>query len=109
MADFVGNIVNLIFFLIGIIIVFGIAFRVFKDSFLKEKELDAVIINKQCYDKRVYSIGQAPYTKKNYIVSFLCGKKKLHFEVSEFSYKIYSLNQKGRLRYKGNRLIDFGR
>ncbi len=105
--NIINSILTFVLALIGIVIWVGIMIRVFKNRFSKEKEVDAVVADKQCYDKQVYSKSQAPYTKKEYVITFLCGKKKLHFDVSEFSYKGYKLKQKGKLVYKGNRIIDF--
>ncbi len=107
MENIISNIFTFILALIGIVIWIGIMIRVFKNRFSKEKEVDAIIVDKQCYEKRVYSKSQAPYTKKEYVITFLCGKRKMHFDVSEFSYKGYKLKQKGKLVYKGNRIIDF--
>ncbi len=107
MGNTISNIFTCILALTGILIWIGIMIRVFKDRFSKEKEVDAIIVDKQCYAKRVYSKSQDPYTKKEYVITFLCNKKKMCFDVSEFSYKGYKINQKGKLVYKGNRIIDF--
>jgi len=102
-----GNIINYVFLLIGIIIVMGIFSRILINSFSKEKSTNAVLVDKQYYEKRIYSKSQAPYTKKEYVLTFLCGNKKKYFNVSELSYKNYRVNQKGILKYKGNQIIDF--
>ena len=44
---------------------------------------------------------------KRYIVVFSAEDKKLSFDVSEFSYESYRIGEKGRLKYKGNRIISF--
>ena len=107
MASLFGNLVNGIFGLLGIIIVIGIIARLCSNYFSKEKEVRATVVNKQSYDKQIYSKSQASYTKKEYVITFQCGNKKRHFDVSELSYGNYRINQKGILRYKGSRLIDF--
>lgn len=107
MENIVGNIINYVLALIGIIIVIGIVSRTLINVFSKEKSTNAVLVDKQCYDKRIYSKGQAPYTKKEYVITFLCGDNKKHFNVSELSYKNYRVNQKGILKYKGNQIINF--
>ena len=98
------NIINLIFLVVSIIIFSGILVKFFQ----KEKTTPAVVLNKQCLFKQVVRKSQAPFLKKEYIITFKCGNKKLNFEVSEISYNNYRINQKGILKYKGNRLIDFG-
>lgn len=101
------NIVNFIFALVGIIIVVGISIKIIKNIFSKEKTVKATVVDKQCYDKQIYRKNQAPFTRKEYIITFLCGDKKKYFNVSELSYKNYRINQKGTLNYKGSRIIDF--
>ena len=81
-----GNIVNIIFSLIEIIIVVGIVIRVCKDKFSTVKEVPATVIDKQKYQKRVYRKSQAPFNKTECVITFLCDNKKLYFDVSEFSY-----------------------
>ena len=107
MGNNFGNIVNLIFALIGAIIVIGIIIRVIINLFSKEKSIKAIVVDKQSYDKQIYRKSQAPFTRKEYVITFLCGDKKKYFNVSEFSYRNYQVNQKGTLKYKGNRIVDF--
>lgn len=107
MANLFGNIVNFIFVLIGIVIIIGVIAKICFNYFSKEKEVRATVINKQSYDKQIYRKSQAPFTKKEYVITFQCRNKKRYIEVSELSYSNFRLNQKGTLRYKGSRLIDF--
>lgn len=107
MADLFGNIVNLVFVLIGVVIIIGVIARICLNYFSKEREVKATVVNKQSYDKQVYGKSQAPFTKKEYVITFQCEDKKRQFNVSELSYRNYRINQNGILRYKGSRLIDF--
>ncbi len=107
MADLFGNIVNFVFVLIGVVIIICVIARIFSNHLFNEKEVKAMVINKQSYDKQIYRKSQAPFTKKEYVITFQCGNKIRHFDVSELSYGSYRINQKGILRYKGSRLIDF--
>ena len=107
MGNNFGNIVNLIFALFAIIIVVGISTRIIKNIFSKEKTIKATVLDKKCYDKQIYGKNQAPFTKKEYVITFLCGNKKKYFNVSEFSYRNYQVNQKGILKHKGTQIIDF--
>ena len=107
MGNNFGNIVNLIFALIGVIIVVGISIKVIINIFSKEKTIKAIVVDKQSYDKQIYRKSQAPFTRKEYVITFLCGNKKRYFNVSELSYRNYKVNQKGTLKNKGNQIIDF--
>ena len=107
MGNSFGNMVNFIFALIGAIIVVGIIIKIITNIFSKEKSIEATVIDKQSYDKQVYRKSQAPFMRKEYVITFLCGNKKKYFNVSELSYKNYRVNQKGILKYKGNQIISF--
>ena len=107
MGNIFGNIVNLTFALVGAIIVIGIIIRVIINLITKEKSIKATVIDKQSYDKQIYTKSQAPFIRKEYVITFLCGNKKKYFNVSELSFGNYKVNQKGTLKYKGNRIVDF--
>ena len=107
MGNNFANIVNFIFALIGAIIVIGIIIRVIINLLSKEKSIKAIVVDKQCYDKQIYRKSQAPFMRKEYVITFLCGNKKRYFNVSELSYRNYKVNQKGTLKYKGNQIVDF--
>ena len=107
MGNNFGNIVNFIFALIWAIIVIGIIVKVIINLFSKEKSIRAIVVDKQSYDKQIYRKNQAPFPRKEYVITFLCGNKKRYFNVSELSYRNYKINQKGTLKYKGNQIIDF--
>ena len=107
MGNNFGNIVNFIFVLIGVITVVGIIIRVIINIFSKEKSIMAKVVDKQSYDKQIYRKNQAPFMRKEYVITFLCGNKKKYFNVSELSYRNYRINQKGTLKYKGNQIVDF--
>ncbi len=107
MENLIGNIVNIIFVLLGATIWVGILIRIFRDRLCKTTEAAAIVVNKQCFEKQTFSKSWAPTSNKKYVVTFLVGDKKLHFDVSEFSYKGYRINERGTLKYKGSRLIDF--
>ena len=99
MVNNFGNIVILIFALFGAIIVIGIIIRVIINLFSKEKSIKAIVVDKQCYDKQIYRKSQAPFTRKEYVITFLCGNKKKYLNVSELSYRNYKENQRGTLKY----------
>lgn len=107
MADIFSYIIHGFFLLLEAVILAGIAIRLYKSFFSKTKEASAKIVDKQSVKVSRIGKSSAPRQETVYTVTFLCGTKKLCFNVSEFSYNNYRLNQKGRLFYKGSRLIDF--
>lgn len=107
MENLIGNMVTVLFIAVILVIWLGILVRILRNKLSTVKAVSAVVVKKQCYEKQMYSKSQAPFVKKEYVVTFLSGKRKLHFEVSEFSYNGYTVDQKGILKYKGSRLIDF--
>ena len=107
MGNILGNVVNFTFIIIGLVLAIGIVIKITVSYCTKEKCIKAIVIDKQSYDKRIYRKSEAPFTKSDYVITFLCGTKKKYFNVSEFSYRNYRVNQKGTLKYKGNRIVDF--
>ena len=105
--DNMSNILNIISILLIIFIAVGIVVRIFRYKFSIVKEVPATVIDKQIYEKRTYFISQSPFNEINYVITFLCGDKKLYFNVSEFSYNCYEKNKAGILKYKGSKIIDF--
>jgi len=45
--------------------------------------------------------------REKYVIVFSVGGKKKSFYVSEFSYGGYRINEKGVLKYKGDKIVDF--
>ena len=101
------GLMNYVFVILELVIIIGIVVKILHNYFSKEKREEAVVINKQSFDKTIYRKNQAPLAKKSYVITFQCKNKKRHFNVSELSYNNYRINQKGILKYKGSRLIDF--
>lgn len=101
------GLMNYIFVILEIVIIIGILAKILQNFFYKEKREEAVVVNKQSFDKTIYRKSQSPFVKKSYVITFQCKNKKRHFDVSELSYNNYRINQKGTLKYKGSRLIDF--
>lgn len=107
MGNLFGMVVNIIFSLIAIIILFGIVTKLFYDRFSREKCVRAIVIDKNNFTERAASFHRPPYTREKYVVTFDCGGKRKSFYVSELSYKTYRNGEEGILRYIGSKLIDF--
>lgn len=69
------------------------------------KTVSAVVVDK--HKTEVFSKYAGNGKQVKYVVVFSAGGKKLSFYVSEFSYSGYRAGEKGKLTYKGNRIIDF--
>lgn len=102
-----GNIINIIFMAVGVMIAAGIIIRIIKSRRCAERRVTARIIDKQTYIKTVVSKSQPPFKDKKYIVAFLSGNKRLTFYVSREFYNRCEINQTGTLVYKGSRITDF--
>ncbi len=102
-----GNIINIIFTAVGVMIAAGIIIRIIKSRRCAERRVTARIIDKQTYIKTVVSKSQPPFKDKKYIVAFLNGNKRLTFYVSCEFYNRCEINQTGTLVYKGSRITDF--
>ena len=71
----------------------------------KVKSVPAEVVGKQTVENFSKYSGTGKATR--YVVIFSAGGKKLSFYVSEFSYHGYKKGEKGTLKYRGDRLIDF--
>ena len=69
------------------------------------KTVKATVIGKQIVETFSKYAGNGKALK--YVVVFSVKGKKLSFYVSEFSYNGYRINEKGTLKYKGDKLISF--
>ncbi|MBE6958351.1 MAG: DUF2500 domain-containing protein [Ruminococcaceae bacterium] len=65
----------------------------------------ATVVNKQVTES--FSKHSGTGKSNQYYVTFLIGKKRRSFRVSEFSYGGYHKGETGTLKYKGDRIIDF--
>lgn len=102
-----GNIINIIFTAVGVMIAAGIIIRIIKSRRCAERRVAARVVDKQTYIKTVVSKSQPPFKDKKYIVAFLSGNKRLTFYVSREFYNRCEINQTGTLIYKGSRITDF--
>lgn len=69
------------------------------------KTVKAKIVNK--YKPDIVSKYPGTLKRERYVIIFATKDKKLSFDVSEFSYDNYKINEKGTLKYKGNKIISF--
>lgn len=82
-----------------------ILIKFIKNKTAPVRTVHAVVVDKFKASPNVRKLGA--YTRDRYVIVFQTKEKKLSFYVSEFSYNGYRLKEKGTLKYKGNRIIDF--
>ncbi len=101
MIDSINTIAILLFLVCWGLIIRKVIIR----RYAPVKTVKAKVVDK--YKSEVVSrypqtLGQGCYT-----VVFATKDEKLAFQVSEFSYGSYQLNETGTLKYKGTKLISF--
>ncbi len=69
------------------------------------KAVQAVVIGKNKVDTFDKYAGNGKHEK--YVVIFSIDGKKKSFYVSPFSYSGYRINEKGTLKYQGDKIIEF--
>ena len=103
------NVINIvitsIFIGIGALAMGSIIARTIKNRYAPIKKVKAVIIDKNKIESFSKYSGNGEAEK--YVIVFSVNGKKKSFYVSQFSYNGYKVNEKGILKYKGNKLISF--
>lgn len=79
--------------------------RFVKNKYAAVKTVQAMVVDK--YKTQTVSNIQGTFKRESCIIVFLAGDEKLAFEVSEFSFQGYEMMEKGTLKYKGDKIIDF--
>ena len=69
------------------------------------KTVKAVVVDKNKVE--TFSKYSGNGKSEKYVIVFSVNGKKKSFYVSQFSYNGYRINEKGTLKYKGDKLIDF--
>ena len=69
------------------------------------KTVNAVVVDKNKVE--TFSKYSGNGKSEKYVIVFSVGGKKKSFYVSQFSYNGYRVNEKGTLKYKGDKLIEF--
>ncbi len=103
----IGEIICAIFAILSFVIIVGIFIRFINERLSPVKKANAILVDKQKYTERVILKNGASHDETKCVITFLVNNKRIHFCVSEFSYDGYSLNQKGILRYKGGKILEF--
>lgn len=103
-----GNMYNIIMWcfwaLLAVVWIIAIV-RTIGKRFAPLKTVKAEVIDKHKVEFFSKYAENGKHTR--YVVTFLAESKKLSFYVSEFSYGGYRKGEKGKLTYKGDKLVDF--
>ena len=106
MPEHISNILIVCLFSgIGLLALTGILLKLIKNRRAAVVTVNAVVIDK--HKTEVFSKYSGNGRQVKYVIVFLAEGKKLSFYVSGFSYEGYRRNEKGILKYKGNRIIAF--
>ena len=103
--DIVNIVISFLFVGAGILAMVGILIRTIKNRYAPIKTVQAVVIDKNKIETFSKYSGNGKAEK--YVIVFSVNGKKKSFYVSEFSYNSYKINEKGTLKYKGNKLVEF--
>ena len=106
MPENISNIVIIALFVgIGALAMVSILVRMVKNRYAPIKTVKAVVIEKNKVE--TFSKYSGSGKSEKYVIVFSIGGKKKSFYVSQFSYNGYRINEKGTLKYKGGKLIEF--
>ena len=106
MPENISNIVvSSLFIGVGALAMVSILIRTIKNRYAPIKTVKAVVIDKNKIETFSKYSGNGKAEK--YVIVFSVNGKKKSFCVSQFSYNGYRINEKGTLKYKGDKLIEF--
>ena len=106
MPENISNIViSSLFIGVGALAMVSFLIRTIKNRNAPIKTVKAVVIDKNKIETFSKYSGNGKAEK--YVIVFSANGKKKSFYVSQFSYNGYRINEKGTLKYKGDKLIEF--
>ena len=97
--------VNYILIAIFLLCCFLITVKLIRSKFASLKTVKAEVFDK--YKPDAISKYPENWKSKSCFVVFKTKDKKLSFNISEYSYNIYRIGEKGTLKYKGSKIISF--
>ena len=106
MPENISNIIIISLFMgLGALALVSLLAKTIKNRYAPVKTVKAVVIDKNKVETFSKHSGNGKAEK--YVIVFSVNGKKKSFYVSQLSYNGYRINEKGTLKYKGNKLIDF--
>ena len=100
-----NNVLSLLFVAVGVLALVSVVWRTIKNRKAPVRTVRATVVDKHIVETFSKYAGNGKSEK--YVVVFSMEGKKKSFYVSQFSYNGYRINEKGTLKYKGDRLIEF--
>lgn len=106
MPENISNIVIVSLFMgVGALALVSVLVKAVKNRYAPIKTVKAVVIDKNKVE--AFSKYSGNGKSEKYVIVFSVEGKKKSFYVSQFSYNGYRVNEKGTLKYKGDKLIEF--
>lgn len=106
MPENISNIIIISLFMgLGALALVSLLVKTAKNRYTPIKTVKAVVIDKN--KVKTFSKYSGNGRREKYVIVFSIGGKKKSFYVSQFSYNGYRVNEKGTLKYKGDKLIEF--
>ena len=106
MPENISNIVIVSLFMgVGALELVSLLVKAIKNRYAPITTVKAVIIEKNKVE--AFSKYSGTGKSEKYVIVFSVEGKKKSFYVSQFSYNGYRVNEKGTLKYKGDKLIEF--
>ena len=106
MPENISNIVIVSLFMgVGALALVSLLVKAVKNRYTPIKTVKAVVIDKNKVE--AFSKYSGNGKSEKYVIVFSANGKKKSFYVSQFSYNGYRINEKGTLKYKGDKIIEF--
>ena len=106
MPENISNIIIISLFVgVGALAVVSLLVKVVKNRCAPIKTVKAVVVDKNKVE--TFSKYSGNGKSEKYVIVFSVEGKKKSFYVSQFSYNGYRVNERGTLKYKGDKLIEF--
>ena len=106
MPENISNIVIVSLFMgVGALALVSVLVKAVKNRYAPIKTVKAVVIDKNKVE--AFSKYSGNGKSEKYVIVFSVEGKKKSFYVSQFSYNGYRVNERGTLKYKGDKLIEF--
>ena len=105
MGENVQTVGMLLFMGLWLFVAVKVSIRYARSRWGKVKTVKAKVVSKHTLE--TFSKYKGNGKSYRYVVTFEIDGKKKGFYVSEFSYGGYRVNEKGTLKYRGDKIIDF--
>ena len=106
MPENISNVIIISLFLgVGALAVVSLLVKAVKNRYAPIKTVKAVVIDKNKVE--TFSKYSGTGKSEKYVIVFSVDGKKKSFYVSQFSYNGDRVNERGTLKYKGDKLIEF--